>query len=196
MDSCLCGLQMQQEAYRIHFALGERLYTLDRRYYLLSYQFLDFKCTKKRTKYHVNKPSDDPIYKDLLLFGKKGGTNSFDTFPCTFKEALDSVLYRDSGKTLWVWSHDGAKHAYYGVGKRVTDEQIKEGLEQDGMVLCAASTLTPSDIRVLIRLNQDLLAFMDEALEMVEQRLGQSYYSLPSMRAFRNKMARIIAKYN
>lgn len=174
-----------QEVKSFHVALGERIAIIEWSFAVLHQQYLDLKCTKKRIRYHCNRESDHQVLKDLLFFGQKC-TSGLDIFPCYFQSALD---------TIWHTVHPDDTSVYYGATRRIKQEQVQEQLQQNGMILSEDPVVTVHDIAVLLRLNRDLLSFMDQALDLIIDKLGDNSDSVRQMRLFRNKVARLIAKY-
>lgn len=101
----------------------------------------------------------------LLYFGRKSWT-SFDTWPCSFKGDMDSILCNqllDPGSELVFLATD----LHYNAARY--DEFRRHPFDAKEWQLEKHADVTATDRKILVKFRQDFCAFLDELIDIVNQ---------------------------
>jgi hypothetical protein len=138
-----------------HLGFSDKIESLvQRRSYLID-QFHLLKCK-------IDKDSDK-IYTDLL-YNKRTPLTSFDTWPCIFQSAMDSLWHDDLRKVHSDYTDMDVGNLYYRACYRVFNVNVQA--RRDGFVFTEHPVVSTEDIAMLVRHNEEVIAFMKQIAGM------------------------------
>ena len=110
--------------------------------------------------YHARSDRDNKIYTDLLFWKKKCCTD-LDTFPSSFRDVLEELMFKEDPSIGIGYDN----RVYYG-SRTLYD--LEESMNDNQPRLTADPVFTAADINVLVDLNINIVDWMDEVLTMMQ----------------------------